>query len=124
MLNSLFKNTTKENEIVLGEKKVTVKKLTPAKWKELFSVVDNLPGLIIQVITSPQSDFYMTVIQAIDLAMDEVIKIVSVLTDIEEGYLKNNAGLDEIVEYITCMVEINRLDTTVKNLKSLLPKKQ
>lgn len=119
----VFKQNDGGDSVKIGEKTVIVKKLTPVKWREMFTVVDNLPGLIIQVMTAPQRDFYMTVIQALDLALDDIIKIVSILTEIDEDYLNKNAGLDEIVEYLTRMVEINRLDKTIKNIKSLLPRK-
>lgn len=123
LINSFFNPTAKENEVFLGDKRVKIKKLTPVKWKELFSAIDTLPGLIIQVMVAPQKNFYMTVIQAIDIAMDEIIKVVSILSEVDEEYLKAETGLDEIVEYLTRMAELNRLDKTVKNLKSLLPQK-
>lgn len=122
-LFEVLKQDNNASAIKLGGKTVTVKKLTPVKWKELFSVVDNLPGLIIQVMTAPQKDFYATVLHAFDLALDDIVKVVSILSEVDEDYLKNNAGLDEIVEYVALTVNTNRLDKTVKNLKSLLPKK-
>src|SRR5690625_4688884 len=123
MIQSFKNRLLSTEEMYLGKKKVVIKKLTPAKWKELFRTIDTLPGLIVQVMTTKQ-DFYMTVIHAIDIAMDEIVKVVSVLTDIDEEYINNNVGLDEIVEFVTKTVEINRLDKTVKNIKSLLPKNQ
>jgi hypothetical protein len=51
-----------ENEIMLGEQRVKIEKLTIAKWRELFSVIDKLPGLIIQILSAPQEDFYAYVV--------------------------------------------------------------
>lgn len=123
MIRGLKEKFLSENEVYLGERKVKIQKITPAKWKDLFKVVDSLPGLIIQVLAAPKKDFYATAVQALDLAIDEIVLIVSALSDIEKEYIENNVGLDEIIEYLTKLVKINRLDNTVKNVKSLLPKK-
>lgn len=110
-----------KNEMYLHKKRVEIVKLTPAKWKQLFSTVDRLPGLIVQVVTAPKEDFYAYVLQALDLALGEVIDIVAVLTEIDRDYIENNVGVDEIFEYLQRTVKINRLDTLTKNVKSLLP---
>lgn len=123
MLRKFREKILRNDEMYLGDKKVKIKKLVPAKWKLLFDSVDTLPGLIIQVATE-RENFYMVVLQAIDMAMDEIVKVVSILTDIDEDYINNHVGLDELVEFITRTVNVNRLDQTVKNVKSLLPKKR
>lgn len=122
MLKKFF--NTNENEMYLHEKKVLIAKLTPVKWKQLFNTVDRLPGLIIQVISAPKDDFYNYVIQAFDLALEEVVDVVSILTGIDSDYINNNVGLDELFDYLQRMVKLNRLDTLAKNVKSLLPQKQ
>lgn len=111
-----------ENEMYLHEKKVEITKLTPVKWKNLFEVVDKLPGLVIQVVTAPQDDFYAYVIQALDLALDEVVEIVSLLTEVDKEYIQQNVGLDELAEYVYKVVKLNRLDDAVKKMTSLQPK--
>lgn len=124
MIRGLKEKFLSENEMYLGERKVKIQKITPAKWKELFRVVDSLPGLIIQLFATPKKDFYATVIQALDLALDEIVLVVSTLSGVEKKYIEDHAGLDEIIEYLTKLVKVNRLDTTIKNVKSLLPKKE
>lgn len=117
-------NETKvKDTVLLGEKRVEIVKITPVKWKKLFTVVDNLPGTILQIITSPKSDLYMTLVQAFDFSLNEIVTVVSLLTDIDEDYINENVGLDELIEYVALTVEKNRLDTVVKNVKSLLPKR-
>jgi hypothetical protein len=111
-----------ENEMYLGEKRVKIEKLTIVKWRELFGTVDKLPGLIVQVLSAPQSDFYAYVITALDIAFDEIAQVVSVLSGVDAEYLKENVGVDEIFEYLARTVKRNRLDDLVKNVKSLLPK--
>lgn len=122
MLKEMLSKTNK-NEMYLQKKRVEIVKLTPEKWKKLFNTVDTLPGLIVQVITAPKEDFYAYVVEALNLALDEVVEIVSVLTDVEREYITKNVGVDEIFEYLQRMVKRNRLDSIAKNAKSLLPKK-
>ena len=107
----------------LDETRVKIEKLTIVKWRELFAVVDKLPGLLVQVLTAPQVDFYSYVITALDLSLDEIANIVAVLSGLELDYIKKNVGLDEMFEYLARTVKKNRLDSVVKNVKSLLPKK-
>lgn len=111
-----------EHEMMLGEKRVKIEKLTIAKWRELFEVVDKLPGLIVQVLTASSEDFYAYVVTALDLAADEISQIVSVLSGVEAEYLQESVGVDELVEYLAKTVKRNRLDSVVKNVQSLLPK--
>jgi hypothetical protein len=111
-----------EHEMFLGEKRVKIEKLTISKWRELFGTVDKLPGLIVQVLSAPQSDFYAYVITALDIAFDEIAQVVSVLSGVESEYLMENVGVDEIFEYLAKTVKRNRLDDAVKNVKGLLPK--
>jgi hypothetical protein len=114
--------TLNENEMYLGEKRVKIEKLTIVKWRELFGTVDKLPGLIVQVLSAPQSDFYAYVITALDIAFDEIAQVVSVISGVDAEYLTENVGVDEIFEYLTRTVKRNRLDDIAKNVKSLLPK--
>ena len=111
-----------EYEMMLGEQRVKIEKLTIAKWRELFAVIDKLPGLIVQILSAPQEDFYAYVVTGLDIAVEELAQIVSVLTGLEMDYIVNNVGVDELFEYMSKTVKRNRLEDVVKNVKSLLPK--
>jgi hypothetical protein len=113
--------TLTEGEMWLGEKRVKINKLTPNRWRDLFATVDRLPGIIVQVISAPQDDFYATVVAGLEVAMDEVIEIVAVLSDLDADYINAEVGVDEIFEYLSRTVKKNRLDSVAKNVKSLLP---
>ncbi|WP_258535683.1 hypothetical protein [Bacillus sp. 03113] len=121
MLKSAVKN---ENAVFLGKKQVDIPKLTPNLWRKLFGTLDKLPGLIVQVLLAPKEDFYSYVLSACDIALDEVVAIVSVLSGIDRDYIAENAGLDEIVQYLVKTAKNNNLNNVVKNVKSLLPKQQ
>lgn len=126
MRNPFFRRfqALNENEMMLGEKRVRIEKLTIAKWRQLFEVVDKLPGLIVQILTAPKDDFYAYVITALDLALDEIALIVSVLSGLDVDYINENVGVDELFEYLAKTVKKNRLEDVVKNAKGLLPLKQ
>lgn len=113
---------TNETSVYLGDKKVEIKKLTPVLWKKLFETVDRLPGLIVQVMLAPKNEFYSYVISAAEIAMDEVIQVVSVLSDLDVDYISEKAGLDEIINYLVKTIKKNNLQDVVKNFKSLLQK--
>ncbi|WP_347320023.1 hypothetical protein [Rossellomorea sp. RS05] len=110
-----------EDEMWLGDKRVKINKLTPNRWRDLFTTVDRLPGIIVQVISAPQEDFYTTVVAGLEVAMDEVIEIVAVLSDLDADFINAEVGVDEIFEYLSRTVKKNRLDSVAKNVKSLLP---
>lgn len=121
---SLRDKFKQENEVTLGGKRVEIPKLTPRKWKELFSVVENLPNLIIQVFSAPKEDFAAYVLTALDIAIDEMVAITSVLTGLEMTFLYEEATVPEIIEFFTRTAEKNDLSRAVKNVKSLLPFKK
>lgn len=123
-MRKLFTKITalSENEMYLGDKRVKIEKLTIAKWRQLFETVDKLPGLVIQILTAPQDDFYAYVLSALDIAFDEVAQVVAILTGLDVEYIVEHVGVDELFEYLARTVKRNRLDSVVKNVKSLLPK--
>ncbi|MCS1350323.1 hypothetical protein [Mechercharimyces sp. CAU 1602] len=108
----------------IGEKEVRVTKVTAKKFKEIIRVVERLPGLLLQVIRAPEHEVHAHLVAALELALDEVIAVTSILSGIEEEYLSENAGLDELVAYFIAMERHNNLSRTVKNVMSLLPKVQ
>jgi ethanolamine utilization protein EutA (predicted chaperonin) len=126
MFNQLKKSFLSENEMYLGKKKVQIRKITPTKWKELFSMLDKLPGLVLQVFAAPKEDFYQTLIIALDVALDEVLDVVSTLSGVDKDYLaddQNEVGMDEIISYLSKMAKHNNLREMAKNVKSLLPER-
>lgn len=115
-----LKSIFMKNFVTLGKKKAEIRKLTPADWKLVFGSFDKLPSLIVTIMQAPKEQQSVYLVEGIDLALDEVIEITSKLTGIEEDYLTNQVGLDELVEYFALTIKKNRLDTLPKNLKSLL----
>ncbi|MEC2233903.1 hypothetical protein [Bacillus subtilis] len=118
-----FFTKKKDSEAVsLGKYTVQVAKLTPAKWKQLFTTVDKIPGLVLQVLSAPKADFYSYLLSAVDIALDEVVAIVAMLSEVDSEYIHEEVSTDELIEYLALTIKKNRLDSQVKNVMSLLPK--
>jgi hypothetical protein len=109
-----------ENYVRMGSKRVRVEKITYEKWVILREVVDKIPGLVIQIWLSRGEHFYQTVYAAIDVAFEEIIKVISILSDIDEEYLKKNAGIDDVFNYFVKTAKKNDFFNIIKNGQSLL----
>ncbi|XKH51314.1 hypothetical protein LG275_03715 [Chryseomicrobium palamuruense] len=119
---SLLRQILNKDTVLLGNKRVEVKKITPAVWKQLFTSLDQLPLLILTVFQAPKDKQSAYFLEAINLALDEVLEITHVITRIDKDYLEKEVGIDELAEYFVMTFKKNRLDTIPKNLKSLLQK--
>ena len=117
---NLFSKLPRDNEVRIGEKRVQIKKLTPVRWRELFGTIETLPNLILQVLAAPKEDKRGYILAAIDEGLDEVCEVVAMLSGLDSEYVKNEVGLDEIIEYLAKTAKYNRLGDAIKNTKSLL----
>lgn len=110
------------NDLYLGEKLVKPRKVTPIVWKELFEMVESLPAWVIQVaLVHNREDFPAYLAHLIRVSTDEVVKLTSVLSGIDEKYIAENASIPEVIGYITETAKLNDFSGALKNLKSLLP---
>lgn len=119
---NIFKRVLNKDTILLGNKKAEVKKLTPALWKKVFGALDNIPGIALTLMQVPKQDLTAYLIQAFDMALDEMLEIISLISGIDKKYLHDDAGMDDLVEYVYLTVKKNRIDQMSKNLGSLLKK--
>ena len=108
--------------VLLGRKRAKVLKLTTELFLELMRVVETLPGLIVQVVMTPKGKMLETAIVAGEIAMDDILELTSILSGIEKDYLRKEAGISEIVEYLALTYQKNDFFNMIKNVKSLLPK--
>jgi hypothetical protein len=122
MKNLIRKSLRRQNVAKLGDKTVKIEKITPRKYKELFGLISSIPNLFMSVLRAPEEEYETYLLTALEIGLDDFIAVVSFLTGIEEDYLLDKAGLDEITEYLARMAEHNNLAQTLKNVKSLLPK--
>ncbi|GIQ63717.1 hypothetical protein PACILC2_22850 [Paenibacillus cisolokensis] len=120
-ISRLFNKPAAADSVIIGGKVVAVPKLTIEKWKALFSVIDSLPQLIVSVLAKrDSSDFVTTTVVAAGLALDEAVKIVAVLADLEPEWVEKNASLDELLEFIRLTAEKNDLQRVAKNFRAVL----
>lgn len=116
----LFNSLSRHDLAILGKYKASIFKLTPKQYKSLFGTIETLPNLIMTVARAPQEDKVAYVLSALEVGMDEIVSVVSELTGIDREYLNEEVGFDEIIDYLVKMVEVNRIENVVKNVKSLL----
>ncbi|SEM81836.1 hypothetical protein [Paenibacillus sp. OV219] len=101
--------------VMFGEKRVDIPKLTVAKWKALFGKVETLPQLLLDVIASRQtSDFTATVLVGIQMAFDEIVELVAVLTELEPAWIEENVDHNELIQFISRTVQRNNLNEAAK----------
>jgi hypothetical protein len=121
MINAIKQRFMKDTEVMLGDKKAQIEKVTPNDFKKLFGVVDSLPSLIVSVSKAPKGQEMEYLLTAVDIGLDEILSVVSILTNIEKLYLVDEVGMDEIIEYLMRMIDHNNLEQLAKNMKRLLP---
>jgi hypothetical protein len=121
-LRDLFKQFQREDFVLLGDKRAKVRKLTFEDWEQLDDVLANLPGLILRVAAAPKDEFQEYVFEAISIAREDVLHVVSGISGIDYDYLKKHAGVTEVIEYFAKTAKKNDFAGAVKNAKSLLPK--
>lgn len=119
-MSGILSRLNKTGRLCIGEKPVQVGKITIAQWKRLFSTIETLPALIIDVLTAPRNEQVAYFVVAAERSLDEVIAITSVLTGIDEEYIENNADLNQLVEYFIQVAKLNDFSDIAKNVKSVL----
>ncbi|TYS60472.1 hypothetical protein FZC76_21610 [Sutcliffiella horikoshii] len=124
MMESIKDYFNTPDSVLLGSKRAKVKKVTPEVFLELMKTIETLPGLILRVAVTPKEHMMETAIIAGEIAMDDLLAITSVLSGIDQDYLRKEAGLSELVDYLTKTYKKNDFFTMIKNVKSLLPKQQ
>jgi hypothetical protein len=110
------------NDIMyLGKKVVEVPKLTPKLFKELTRATENLPALLLKLISiQDEETFQAYFIASMEFAADELVAVTSILSGLESEYLEENAGMSEIIRFLKAVSDKNDITPLVKNLMSLL----
>lgn len=119
-MSGILSRLNKSGRVYIGDKPVTVGKITIAQWKQLFTVVETLPALIIDVMMAPAQDRAAYFVVALERSFDEIIKIASVLTGISAEEIEQNASIDQLIEYFTQVAKVNDFESIAKNVKSVL----
>lgn len=112
----------RRGEVVpFGGEEIEVPKLTIEKWKLLITQIETLPSLIVNVLSAKdQTDFAVTVTAAAELAIDEVVRIVSVLTGKDPEWIEANVDLKEMIGFISATAKKNDLVEAAKKCRAAL----
>lgn len=113
----------KPNTVKLGDKRVPIPKLTIAKWKLLFAEIGSLPNIISDVLQARDTvSFSATLTVAFEMAADDVLRIVSVLTDEPVEWLEEQADPVQIIDFIVATANYNNLGEAAKKYRAAFAK--
>lgn len=106
-----------------NEKRVEIPKLTIEKWKHLIAKIETLPSIIMSIFAArSSSDLSVYVIAALDAGLDEIVDLVSVLTDIPSEWIMKNVGLNELLDFIEKTARKNDFGEAGKKFRAVLGK--
>lgn len=127
----------------IEEKTVIVSKAPLGKWKKLSDSFQKLLNILPEVLASKglteqeeleayfsnvtQQEILMLLPDIMEVAFDEVMKILALGTNKDKKFMEKYVGLDEAVDILDGIIEVNRLLKVVekgKNLMSLLGRKK
>lgn len=113
-------NPMRKGSLKIGDKNVVVRKITVAMWRELFDSVQAMPQLLVTVMGAPAEDRTAYFMVAAREAFDDVVRVTSVLSGIDEEYIEQNASIDELVAFYKAVAERNNFAELLKNAKGVL----
>ncbi|WP_162174494.1 hypothetical protein [Paenibacillus sp. FSL R7-269] len=123
----LFKRSDKSDipavdpsAIILGGQAVKVRKVTIGQWRELYSVVGNLPQMLISVVTAPTDSRIPYLLAVVESAIDDVVNVVAVLTGLEPAWINENVSPDELMAYFVAVARVNDFGGLLKNVQGAL----
>jgi len=105
-------------QIKLENREVTIKKLPLGKYAEVLGALDELPKHLIGIETKTTDDFVAELPRLIAVALPDVIKILSIATDLTPEEV-SELGLDEVVEIIEGLVEVNNYKAVFSSVKKM-----
>lgn len=110
----------RSDTVKIGGKSVKVRKITIAQWRELFTVIESLPQLLITVATAAPADRLPFLIVAVEKSLSDVVNVVSVLTELDAEWIENNAGVDELIAFFVETARVNNFGELLKNVRGAL----
>jgi len=115
---------------------ITVSKAPLGKWKSLTDSAKKLLNLLPEVLEEKgiegkeeyeayfeqmgTDDVIMLLPDMLEVAFDEVMKILALGSDHDAEYMKEKVGLDEAVEIFETIIEVNNLVKVVEKGKNLM----
>lgn len=119
-MSGILTRLNKSGRLYIGKDLVTVSKITISQWKQLFTVIETLPALIVDVMLAPKEERVAYFVLALERSFDEIVLITSILTGIAADDIEKNASLDQLLEYFVQVAKVNDFNSILKNVKSVL----
>lgn len=110
----------RSDSVTIGGKRVPVRKITIAQWRELFSTINVLPQLLISVLSAPQSERAGYFVVAVRESLEDVTRITALLTGLEQEWIEQNGALDELAAFLLETAKVNNFAELLKNVRGVL----
>lgn len=110
----------KRSGVKIGGKNVHVRKITPAKWRELFEAVETLPQLLLSVVAAPEEQRSAYLVLVLEKALNDVVSVTAVLTGLDKKFIEENAALDELVLFFVETLRVNNFGELLKSVQTLV----
>lgn len=118
MRNLFTRSDTRSLKI--GDKTVHPRKIAIAKWRELFDSIKLIPQLLMSVITAAPHDRAGYFVVALRESFDDIVRVTSILTGIDEEYIEENASIDQLIAFYKATADANNFGELLKNGRSVL----
>lgn len=110
----------RSDTVKIGGKSVKIRKITVAQWRELFTVIETLPQVLLTIITAAPAERLPYLVVAIEKSISDVVNVVSVLTELDADWIENNASVDELVTFFVETARVNNFGEMLKNVRGVL----
>ncbi len=111
----------KKDRAQLGNKQIEVPKLTRARLKKLTDHIGTIGDYLVKLFLTPEHERAVFIVAALDVAIDEIYELTSLLSDLPIEYLDEHAGIAECTEFLKMTWEINDINRALGNVSGLIP---
>ncbi|MCY9532980.1 hypothetical protein M5X06_12940 [Paenibacillus alvei] len=118
-MRNLFTRSNR-NTLKIGDKTVHPRRIAIAKWRELFDSIQLIPQLLMSVITAAPQDRAGYFVVALRESFDDIVRVTSILTGIDEEYIEENASIDQLIAFYKATADANNFGELLKNGRSVL----
>ena len=115
--------TMKSIKVQINNKEVTVSKLPLGKYAEVLNALDKLPEKVSGLDKVSEDKLFSLLPKMIADSFPELLKIISIASDVPVEELSNEYGLDDVTLLLKGIFEVNDFDSVRKNIQGLLGKK-
>jgi hypothetical protein len=111
----------KKDVIMLGNKRVEIPKLTRTRLKKLSDHIGTIGDYLVKLFLTPEENRAVYIVAGMDVAVDEIYELTSILSDLPVEYLDEHASLAECTEFLKLTWEKNDINQALGNVKGLIP---